>query len=110
MVTWQNTLNAYHDFELLTQQKIGRRKWKWLRKRDDLGQAARVLRLLLAKRLRQIAERLEAEALRFGQTSAVKLVSATNVSPLLSEKTLKISPSVLIETSAERIYSQSLSK
>jgi DNA-directed RNA polymerase specialized sigma54-like protein len=62
MVSWQNTLNAHHEFELLYQQKIGWRKWKWLRQIDPKGKAARELKVLLALRLRQIADRLEREA------------------------------------------------
>jgi hypothetical protein len=64
MVSWQNTLNRKHEFEFLTQQKVGGRTWRWLRNLDPRGQATKVFKLLLARRLRQIAERLELEATR----------------------------------------------
>jgi len=91
MVVWQNTLNARHEFELLTQQKTGGRKWRWQRGIDPVGKAARMFKLLLAQRLRQIADRLEAEARRwdFTSTSVEKLAMATTASHLPLTRTVE---------------------
>ncbi len=87
MVVWQNTLNAHHDFEMLTQQKIGRRSWRWKRKVDSLGQGARAFKVLLAHRLRQIAARLEREAQTEGYSSMSVARSATEMNVLRSPLT-----------------------
>jgi hypothetical protein len=84
MVVWQNTLNAYHDFEMLSQQKVARRKWKWIRNLDPRGEAVRLFKMLLAMRLRLIADRLEKEARAavFSSTSLDRFATETTVSRL----------------------------
>jgi hypothetical protein len=62
MVVSRERLNGRHEFELLSQQSVGRRKWVWIRNYDPRGKAARVIKMLLALRLRSIADRLEREA------------------------------------------------
>lgn len=73
MVVWQNSLNRHHKFEILSQEfhskGRGRGYWTWIRNLDPRGQAVRVFKILLAQRLRQIAECLEREARQEAYTS-----------------------------------------
>lgn len=79
MVSWQSSLNREHQFEVLIQERIpgqgGKGKcWKWLRNFDPVGMGTRTLKLLLVKKLRQVADRLEMEALSLTSTTEVRSV------------------------------------
>jgi hypothetical protein len=96
MVTWQNTLNRDHPFEILEQERIpgqgGKgRCWIWRRNLDPEGLAVRTLKALLARKLRQIASRLEREALllKFGSTSVERSAMVTSVSAWPSTRSVE---------------------
>jgi len=85
MVAWQSSLDREHEFEVLIQERIpgqgrGAKCWKWLRNFDPVGMGTRTLKLMLVKKLRQVAERLEREALSLTSTNEVKSASAMSVS------------------------------
>jgi len=88
MVVWQKRVNTQQNFEILGQQSFGRGKLRWLRHLDPRGEAVRIFKLLLARRLRQIADRLEREARSkaYISTSVERCATVMNVlrSPLTS--------------------------
>jgi len=100
MVSWQSSLNQEHPFEILVQQRIpgqgGKgRCWQWQRNVDPEGIGTRAMKLMLAKKLRSIASRLEREA---------KSLTSTSVEKSVSEMSALIS---LLTQSVERFESQS---
>ena len=110
MVAWQNTFNREHQFEILIQERLpgqGRGgQWKWLRNFDPQGMGTRALKLLLVRKMRQVADRLEREAYSLSSTNVEKSASVMLASTWRSTPTVAKYESLSIVTSAEMSYSK----